>query len=235
MELEFLDLGSAWNTTLNNTSAYLKKGNKMLLIDCGETVARTIISNKLLEDINQLYILVTHTHSDHIGSIGTLLFYSKYNKKIDNYIVVPDDVLFKKNIKDYLRIVDIDNEIEFINKDCFIKQFNFEDLVFLKANHVLSLPCYSFIIKEKNKMIYYSGDNSNIDLIVDILKNEDAKIYTEISNNPNLSNEHLYLKNLKQKVNQKDKKRIYLMHIDEFLSIDELENMGYNIPKIRKR
>ena len=84
-------------------------------------------------------------------------------------------------------------------------------------------------------MIYYSGDNSNIDLIVDILKNEDAKIYTEISNNPNLSNEHLYLKNLKQKVNQKDKKRIYLMHIDEFLSIDELENMGYNIPKIRKR
>ena len=59
----------------------------MILIDCGETIARKIIKEYILDGIEELYILISHTHSDHIISLGTLLFYSKYNKKI----VLPND------------------------------------------------------------------------------------------------------------------------------------------------
>ena len=79
MKIDFLGIGSAWNINEDNTSAYIKKDSRMILIDCGESIARKIIKEDLLFDINELYILISHTHSDHIGSIGTLLFYSKYN------------------------------------------------------------------------------------------------------------------------------------------------------------
>lgn len=84
MEIKFLGIGSAWNINEDNTSAFIIKDKKMILIDCGESIARKIIKNNILDDIKELYILISHTHSDHIGSLGTLLFYSKYNKKIKN-------------------------------------------------------------------------------------------------------------------------------------------------------
>lgn len=84
MKINFLGIGSAWNINEDDTSAYIKKDSQMILIDCDESIARKIIKEDLLFDINELYILISHTHSDHIGSIGTLLFYSKYNKNIKN-------------------------------------------------------------------------------------------------------------------------------------------------------
>lgn len=61
MEINFLGIGSAWNIKEDNTSAYIKKDNKMILIDCGETIARNIIENNILENISELYILISHT------------------------------------------------------------------------------------------------------------------------------------------------------------------------------
>jgi len=36
MEINFSEIGSAWNINEDNTSAYIKKDSKMILIDCGE-------------------------------------------------------------------------------------------------------------------------------------------------------------------------------------------------------
>ena len=61
MELNFLGIGSAWNTNEDNTSAYIKKDDKMILIDCGESIARKIIANDILSDIKELYIDITYS------------------------------------------------------------------------------------------------------------------------------------------------------------------------------
>lgn len=37
-KISFIGRGSAFNTELGNTSAFVKKGNTLLLIDCGGTV-----------------------------------------------------------------------------------------------------------------------------------------------------------------------------------------------------
>ena len=58
MVIDFLGIGSAWNVEQDNTSAYIKKDNKMILIDCGETVARKIIKDNIFEGIEELYILI---------------------------------------------------------------------------------------------------------------------------------------------------------------------------------
>lgn len=81
MKINFLGIGSAWNIEYDNTSAYIKKENKMILIDCGETIARKIIENNVLDGIDELYILISHTHLDHVGSLGTLLFFLNITKR----------------------------------------------------------------------------------------------------------------------------------------------------------
>lgn len=64
---------------------------------------------------------------------------------------------------------------------------------------------------------------------------ENAKIYTEISDNPELSEEHLELGLLEKATSVLQRKRVYLMHINESLNEEELRNKGFNIPITRKK
>lgn len=56
MVINFLGIGFAWNIEKDNTSAYIKKDKKMILIDCGKIVARKTIKNNVLGDIDEIYI-----------------------------------------------------------------------------------------------------------------------------------------------------------------------------------
>ena len=78
MELKFLGRGSAFNVEEGNTSAYYKSKNDMLLIDCGSDVFKKIVKKHLLDNVYDLYIAITHSHPDHIGSLGDLIFYCYY-------------------------------------------------------------------------------------------------------------------------------------------------------------
>lgn len=231
MKINFIGNGSAWNIKQNNTSAYVKKEDQMILIDCGESIARQIIRLELLNNIKKLYILITHTHSDHIGSLGTLLFYSKYRKQINNYLILPNDEIYIENIKTYLKISDISSEVQLEYKKYLKKEFKLTNFEFLKATHVSSIPCYCFVLQDKDGLIYYSGDNSNINYIKRYLKYPDSTIYTEVSNNPNLANEHLYFDTLVKNTNLEDRKRIYLMHMDQNSNENLYKSYGFKLTK----
>lgn len=231
MKLNFIGNGSAWNVDLNNTSAFTKMNNQMLLIDCGETIAREIIRLELLNEIENLYILITHTHSDHIGSLGTLLFYSRYQKRINNYLILPSDIDYIENIKSYLRISDIGSEVQFACQQYLKEELGLTKFEFLKATHVSSMPCYCFVFQDDDGLIYYSGDNSNIEYIKEYLKYPDAIIYTEISNNPRLVNEHLYFDTLVKNTSLEDRKKIYLMHMDQNSNEGLYKSYGFNLTK----
>jgi hypothetical protein len=52
--LKFIGTGSAFNTNLGNTSAYIKYDNDLLLIDCGESIFERLIKNDILnKDIKE--------------------------------------------------------------------------------------------------------------------------------------------------------------------------------------
>lgn len=94
-DLKFLGKGSAFNEKELNTSAYLIKEDNLFLIDCGATVFHEIQKKKLLDGINHVYVLLTHLHADHAGSLGTLIHYCKYSLDIDINIIYPDDNLLR--------------------------------------------------------------------------------------------------------------------------------------------
>ena len=91
MELSFLGRGAAFNTVESNNSAYFIDNNELFLIDCGETVFQSLINTGILEDKNNINVMITHTHSDHIGSLGSLALYAYYNLNKPLNIIMPND------------------------------------------------------------------------------------------------------------------------------------------------
>ena len=77
MELKFLGRGSAFNVKEGNTSAYYKKDNILLLIDCGTTVFKSILDQHLLDNVKEVNVLITHLHDDHVGSLSSLIRYKR--------------------------------------------------------------------------------------------------------------------------------------------------------------
>ena len=70
--IRFLGCGSAFNPLMGNTSAYFKKGDNLFLIDAGETVFSELFKRKLLAESENIYVLITHTHGDHVGSLPSI-------------------------------------------------------------------------------------------------------------------------------------------------------------------
>ena len=103
MELTFLGRGAAFNAEEGNTSAYFIEDNKLFLIDCGESVFATLKKRGLLE-VEEIYVLISHLHCDHCGSLGTLGLYCKYvlNKKLQ--FVIPHHEEYKNQLKMLLLI-----------------------------------------------------------------------------------------------------------------------------------
>lgn len=79
-ELTFFGLGGAFNTKKGHTSAFLRiRENIIFLFDCTEDTTRYIIQNPdILDNVNDIYICVTHFHPDHVGGLGNLIFYIRY-------------------------------------------------------------------------------------------------------------------------------------------------------------
>lgn len=72
MDLQFLGRGASFNPKEGNNSAYFIENRQLFLIDCGESIFERLVENGLLEDVDAINLMITHTHSDHVGSLGTL-------------------------------------------------------------------------------------------------------------------------------------------------------------------
>ena len=75
MKLNFLGRGAAFNPLEKSTSAYIREGDRLFLIDCGESVFAELIRRGILKDAKEVWIAVSHLHSDHSGSLGSVTLY----------------------------------------------------------------------------------------------------------------------------------------------------------------
>jgi ribonuclease BN (tRNA processing enzyme) len=77
--VKVLGVGNAFTPHLTSTSFLLENidDDCDMLIDCGFGVfAKLLAMNYDFKRLN--YILITHTHEDHIGSLSSMLYYMKY-------------------------------------------------------------------------------------------------------------------------------------------------------------
>lgn len=262
--LKFLGRGSMFNVKEGNTSAFWKDntGKHMVLIDCGGTIFKRIVELNLLSGVHDLSILITHTHSDHIGSLSDLVHYCKFVKPFMqvNIFCQMQNTLPLRNYLDATGTTAVINESDKINmvnlfyksatisddEDGLICEFRF---VTDKSHKVASAykmvqPMYSsgIAISFYDKTIYYSGDTMCIPFKLLSVQMFD-EIYVDCavrSNSPGgkpgtYPHYNLYKMYVDMKKYGVPPCKIYAMHLDCKGVIDECRNFGINVVQnIRK-
>lgn len=209
MILKFLGIGSAFFPALKNTSAYYETEDSLYLFDCGETVFDEILKRKLIEKKN-IKVIITHTHCDHVGSLGSLLSYCYFiqNKKVVE-IVHPTD-----HLKKFLEIVGIEKKLynysySLNNGDIKIKE--------VIVPHVSDMTSYGYLISIKDKKVFYSGDCAQVpeDILKQYLKGEINELYLDISSEKTSHSAHGNIVDLEKMIPLNKRENVYCMHLDK--------------------
>lgn len=241
--LKFVGTGSAFNTELGNNSAYIKEGNKLFLIDCGSANFHRMKESGLLDDVEYIYVFITHTHSDHVGSISDLILFMYYTKgEMKARVEVISHMSTK--VGKYLEMNGIEPD-QYLLYQVFnghvveIEEGGF-DLGFtsMRTTHVDNLNSSGLIVfnaKTDEKCIY-TGDTSELDgSVVALLEDDEEPIdflYVDTCSQDYEGNVHLSLKKLEEKVPQHLRHKVWCMHLDEKFDVEYAKSLGFNIAEV---
>lgn len=239
--LTFLGTGGAFNTERGNTSAYFELGTELFLIDSGEDVFAKLIKKNLFDGKTRVNIFITHLHSDHAGSLGTLIAYlyikvfNMDRSKVCLYFPSEaiTELLAIQGIKQdmYTSFTNLWDELYI---DGYVKQ---PEYTFEPAYHTSELDykkqsnCFSIEFSLKNEFdFYYSGDTCEFN---QKLMNTYAfdYIYHEVTSNKDATVHFQYdkLLELTKDMPADQKKKFTLMHLDQDFDIEKAKADGFSI------
>lgn len=238
MELKFLGRGSAFNPKEGNTSAYFLENNQLFLIDCGESVFEKLIELDLLNNIESINLMITHTHSDHIGSLGTLVMYAYYVLKKPLNIILPKTAKYLPNIKKLLNGFGCTEEMyNFVLESNYDDKYkSFQNIRFISTSHCSELDSYSLLLNTTDGVIYYSGDTNETNIIKALISSKTLidKLYVDTTTSDYPGNVHLYIKILNNIIPDELKKQVYCMHLNNDDCINMAKELGFNVVEIQK-
>lgn len=214
MNLTFLGRGSAFNPALKNTSAYFIQDQDLFLIDCGESVFEIIAKKNLLQSCQKIFILVTHLHADHVGSLASLLSYCFYVLDKKPTVIHP-----LKTVTKLLSMMGISPAIYYYYPALpALKSGISAEIV--PVHHVEDMQCYGYILTNQSTSIYYSGDARNIPpAVLDrFLSGSISAIYQDTSTHRSDHPTHMYLGDLEQLIPPEKRHQVFCMHLDSSCS-----------------
>lgn len=198
-----------------NNSAYVEIDDDLILIDCGFTVFEQVKSKFDITKYNNIYIIITHLHNDHAGSLSQLILYAYflYNKKVT--------VVTKcKKIQEYL-------EITGTPKESYVCIDKLENLEFIETSHTAYLDAYGFKANLLGKNIIYTGDTNTLEPFMKYLDNT-HELYIDVSR---FGGAHIKIDNVLEDLRKIKEKNIdiFLMHLDDIEYIKNITNNEFDI------
>ncbi len=219
IDLKFLGTGGATNIELGNNSAYIKRDRCLLLIDASESSTEKLVSLGVLnEKLDEVVIFITHTHADHIGGLGTLIWYCNFELNIKPKIFSNSES-HENTISSILTLLGVKNKHYEFTNDNYLPTPNIH-IEAIKTTHTPELECYSLRIKDDEEEIFYTGDTNDIDLVKRMAKDKNiSKIYCEISTDNYPA--HIYYEDLKD---IEEKEKFVLMHFNSMEAYKKIKN-----------
>ena len=224
--LRFIGTGGCFSKKNINNAAYLNENGHLILFDCGETIFHQILKEDIInESINRIDIIITHFHADHVGSLGSLIFFTRFKKVKDVNVIFPD----VKMLNTFLDISGIDRNLYYGRKpsdmEYFLKEYAqlHGDVV---NNEIIPMPSFGYHLKFKEYNFFYSGDTCiiNEDIVNKFNNNEIDYIYHEVSNDGYKA--HMDIDVLAS-VLKKNRDRVYCMHLGDSMDLEKIKEYGF--------
>lgn len=205
MELIFLGNGSAFNVDAYNTCAYFKTEKSLFLLDCGESICNRILKLRLMDGVENVYVFITHTHSDHIGSLEALIYYNEVFLRKNFKIFYPRHAKLKQLLKltgvDFpFTVYPVPKELDGIRID------------FVRQKHIPGSYGYFFYGKESS--LFFSGDTSEVNLrcVEELKSGQIDRVYHEVTTSG--SRIHTHIDKLKACFPEEIRGKVWLMHFE---------------------
>jgi ribonuclease BN (tRNA processing enzyme) len=239
MELTFAGRGAGFNPAEGSTSAYFFDGKAMFLIDCGESVFRTLLEKAALDRAAELYIFITHTHSDHTGSLGSLVLYASIVKKIPVSIIVDGDADFTAHIRALCGIFGLTGRMyRLLDISVFDHARSvFTTARYIKTEHCDELASRGILFETEQGLLFYSGDMRNPAPLLEIINSGRRidKLYIDSNNDREPNIHHMSIHRLYDIVPPLLRRSIYCMHLNNRQCAVEAEAYGFNVVSCRPR
>ena len=208
--LTFLGRGSAFSDDHN--SAFFTCNDDLILIDCAMGSFKKL-KNWDLSVYKHIYVLVTHTHGDHVSGIGMLVDYLYFLVKVPIIVVVPCEEV-KSDIRFLLKRLEgcSDDWYEMITCDELHEDW-FAGAIPTKHSAELEGKCFGYHLTINGNNVVYTGDTCILEPYEQYLTSG-TYLYMEAS--AHRSEVHLYYETLVDKVKEYVARGVYvyLMHMD---------------------
>lgn len=238
MKLDFVGTGSAFHTELGNNNSILSFDDKQLFIDCGEVNFHRLKVKGLLKDVTDLHILISHAHPDHMGSLGTLLFFMYYHQK--PIVTKKATVYIPSKIRNQVvsNILNSGGELEQFDIVEIGEKHNILGLEVecYQTDHVKPIDSFSFVFSHGEESIYYSADANDIadDIVNRFAEGSIQHIYQDTCMLDYPNNPHMSLPLLEKTIPITERNRVTCMHLDITFDTALAEKMGFRIAKEMK-
>lgn len=226
MKLNFLGKGAAFYPQYGNTCAYFIKGTSLYLLDCGETVYETLFRKGILENAGQVYVILTHLHADHVGSLGSLISYFYCLKKQRIHVIHPLDTIVQ-----LLRLEGIGDDFYQYHKTLPDTGDGLSASP-VEVPHADNMTCFGYVLKDEETSLYYSGDSSDLPEKIRqaFLRREIQNIYHDTSSHDSPHPSHCYYGKLADAIPRELRSHVHCMHLDSNID-DQLYELGFSVVK----
>lgn len=229
MKLNFLGKGAAFYPTYGNTGAYILDQKDLYLLDCGENAFHALYKKGIMDEAERVYVLITHLHADHIGSLGSLISYFYCVRKKPVFIIHPE-----KTIVELLTLEGI-SEAGY----CYMELLP-ENAAKIQAKpvevfHVPDMKCYGYLLTDREGTFYYSGDAADIpsDVLEAFKQRQIDRIYQDTSTHDEEHPTHCYYKKLERLIPASLRDNVSCMHLDgPFEQL--LTDCGFRVIEVEK-
>lgn len=227
MNLKFLGIGGATNIELGGNCAFINKEDKLLLIDVCEGATEKLNKLKMFNGIKEIYVVITHTHFDHIAGLGVLIWYCNFILNIKPKVIY-GDLKYKSHLIELLKITGVNEKlVEFVkDEEILISDIK---LQLLKTIHTPSLMCYGIMFQDALGKYYYTGDTNDVEYVKKLSEDINIKrIYSEVATET--FDVHIKYDD----IIDLDKSKLVLMHFNTMELYDRVKKDGFKVAELIK-
>lgn len=222
MSYKFLGTGGALDYQFGNACMMIDMPPRVL-VDCGPSVYPILMDKGLLKTFD--YLLLTHLHGDHVGSIFQVLHGRKKLGQPKLKILTPNQK-FASEVKCFLESIGTDPslyELVLLNVIPSIEAIDTTN------KHMPGLTSFAYIFRLEKEVLYYSGDLGDINVTLKAIKSENTKTLTVFHDTCfQINKTHVFYKDLEILL---ESYRVYGYHLNpQTAPIDNLIPLVQNHP-----